>query len=187
PQVSKKGAGAPPPWAFPERQASWATTTSRSHTRASNRRRCRTGARRAAKRGHGHQAGRQEGPAEADSPSGRCVAARRPRAADAARGVSSQVPPREGLCHRRTGSWHLDIWAGPEAGAVAIADRNASTSRLYVLAPLSAAITPGTLSMRKVDCALPNTAITGATYGIEGGRKLVAGADHRMKESDHAF
>jgi hypothetical protein len=34
---------------------------------------------------------------------------------------------------------------------------------------------------------LPNTAITGATYDLEGGQKLLAGADHRMKESDHAF
>jgi hypothetical protein len=28
---------------------------------------------------------------------------------------------------------------------------------------------------RKADCALPNTAITGATYDLEGGQILVAG------------
>jgi hypothetical protein len=28
---------------------------------------------------------------------------------------------------------------------------------------------------QQADCALPNTAITGATYDLEGGQKLLAG------------
>ena len=40
---------------------------------------------------------------------------------------------------------------------------------------------------RKADCVLPNTAITGATCDHRAARSSSPEADHRMKESDHAF